>query len=771
MRQYLLVFVVSLCLVACKPASHSRQGEVDTPHASMPSTAFVEVRGRVVKGVLAGALVEYYSVNSAGDRAARVAQTTTDDDGYFSTSIDSSYFSQPLRIAVRSLTGETQMRCDLLAGCDSQNYGDLYVLNSDSVLLEALVPSLKQNAVHNISLLTQLAVGLKTRRAAGASDFSSLNATVSSRFGFTGSLLSLPLLDITSIPELSNRSAADLSASFLTAALADLAVENFGEDLFAAIAQFGNFYSAAGIANIDDATQPIDYRAIIHRQIAMIANVPGTNEALQALRGQLRAQVELMALVGDATRTAGFGSASSHWSPLAQVKSLVNEIRQIYLTFGFSKLLAISDISKILNGEVLNALEAFGLNWGDLSLTDTPGVGAVQSAVLDSATAFLLAITNYYAGVENPADINGVSINLVRNGSDFEMLVRQSLNVCEPAAEAEGPCNVEADVILRASIGDFSGNARSNSASFRNSVLSFSGTYAAADALVRFDPAPEGIMFDNLGLVLATNSIAIDGRTENIVDIGNLEVNVPLTIELDDGNAYMKVPARVLASAASLSILNENTRVITPLDERYFVRDESVYSLVSAEQVSLSLAMKVEQSGQDDFFTAIDVAQTTVLPNTEGFLGFVSASEAVCETSLAQGCVTQLEDSVIFGETADAFLGIAVSIATSSVVDGYNEPVNMLVTGERVSPTINDISTIKASVPGYAVALKGAFNSIGGIVSLSGNNLDGSTVDIYSVAGEREGAVYDSAGLPWGICKDMGEWIKLTYTDNTFESI
>jgi hypothetical protein len=128
-------------------------------------------------------------------------------------------------------------------------------------------------------------------------------------------------------------------------------------------------------------------------------------------------------------------------------------------------------------------------------------------------------------------------------------------------------------------------------------------------------------------------------------------------------------------------------------------------------------------------------------------------------------------DTVIEGETPNNYLKLTASAGFKAKLKGISEPVILELSGTRESPTANAINNLKVSYPGHAVSLNGTFNNNGGITALDAVNLDGTRLNLKTVNGKRSGILETPTKEKVADLIDMGQWIKIQYTNGDFESL
>ena len=591
------------------------------------------------------------------------------------------------------------------------------------------------------------------------------------RFGLAGSIIELPVFDLTRAEELSGADTRDFYISTLNAALLTAASEQLGLSWREAWTRLKGDFAAQGMADIGVESQQVNLEAVYSAQISVAEHLGQTYKQALVAASEVRARRALLHVVGNSEASPGTPSASAASAPLARVKSMMQEIRQVYYSVDLNSLLAISDINKITNGEALRALGAFGMDINVLS-ADLQGLDAVQAGVTASIGALLNVIVDYYSGEPIPANIDGIDIMVVFDEDTFTMEVRQLYSNCGESQAPAAICLAELNLILTAEIGSFSGSAVSNFAVFEDSSFSISGTAFNVEADLTFPASAPQLRFARLGVTLSTEGNDNGGESINSLFVRNAQVDLPVRLDYVFEQQAKTVDLHLAATVDNLELLSLNRRRVIDTAEGFYVHEENVatfYELMAAD-MTLGLAA-LDKAGQP-VDVVVNVSQATALPDTQhDMFAMISTAEIFCTESAVKGCQELSSATRIAGESDADYLGVASTIIGRAILEGFNTPVTVVVGGERIGPTANDISSLRASYDGHGVNLKGKFNSAGGIDELQGDNLDGTYIRLLPENGYRTGKVYDDSGIPYANLRDMGEWIKVTYADGSFESM
>ena len=226
--------LVMLSLVGCGGGSDGEK--------SITST----VSGTVNKGIIINGVVNAYKIVDGLIERDVIATGKTDDTGNYSLTVEN--YSGPLLIVV-SAGAESKMKCDSVAGCDTDNdgksdadFGDLIEMPAD-LKLELMLPALVSGGevMGSVNPLTHMAAAYAKSLGAGEAGIQSLSVQaaidrVEALFGVEN--LTLNSLDITNDDAVSAAGIADINAlkiSYISAAIAKLAGDDFHGDMVAAL--------------------------------------------------------------------------------------------------------------------------------------------------------------------------------------------------------------------------------------------------------------------------------------------------------------------------------------------------------------------------------------------------------------------------------------------------------------------------------------------------------------------------------------------------------
>ncbi len=228
-QRSLLTFLFLFFLSGCDNGGSSHHGSANTPTV---------VKTNAVKGIMAGANIALFHIDN-GSKGAQITATTSNAEGEFTLRVPASEIG-PFLIEATA-TGETRLRCDVVAGCgtgnagsadDSNadglaNYGEFYP--SPTLTLTAVAATAADLGKLSVTPLTHLA----TRYAATfPQGWDSLSialtySQLSNLFGLETDISALHSFDITDAP--SGLTDAQWHYAILNAAFAAVATGGAGD--------------------------------------------------------------------------------------------------------------------------------------------------------------------------------------------------------------------------------------------------------------------------------------------------------------------------------------------------------------------------------------------------------------------------------------------------------------------------------------------------------------------------------------------------------------
>lgn len=320
------------------------------------------ISGTTSKGIVSNGLVSAFAIINGIEAATAIATAVTDENGDYTLDLGSSYMGEPIVIRV-SASSDTTMACDIQAGCTDASgntvaFGESYPLSPDFEL-SALVPSVDDSA--NVSVgVTPLstvstALGLDAIGDLGAAtDFNvtqaieTANSQVAERFGFSGSVIDIPVIDLTDPEDVAqglmgaSMTANPVEYAAINAAIISAVQSDNGSGTLSveeAIEDFVEDFSTGGLPDNSVSDALTDLEDILEDALDILAEVEtsltdaGLTDAASDLADvaddvetdEMMAQSETPSDTGD----QGTPSETAGEAELEQVKAFVAQLRDI----------------------------------------------------------------------------------------------------------------------------------------------------------------------------------------------------------------------------------------------------------------------------------------------------------------------------------------------------------------------------------------------------------------------------------------------------------
>ncbi|SMF47908.1 hypothetical protein SAMN02745866_03090 [Alteromonadaceae bacterium Bs31] len=314
-----------------------------------PTSTKVQISGTAAKGIIVGGIVNIHPVSSgAVDFSTTLATTTTDANGAYAIEL-SGYDGSPIYVNITA-DNSTTMRCDLAQGCDSAAFGEDLAISeiagaSDATTafsLAALVPGFSGTTLSsNVSPLTNTAAAFglaaladnsATSSASMNSIINNANGSVALRFGVLGSLLEIPIIDLTDPAEVAAADDDDLQYNLLaTASVAALQANVPDTNIIEALTQFADQYAVNdGLADTEEFdSAAVTLEEILNAAAALVDTLEAEDSSGALDLGAL--QTEFSAKAGQASKGSTSPTSpipsTGNASELILVKSMVADIR------------------------------------------------------------------------------------------------------------------------------------------------------------------------------------------------------------------------------------------------------------------------------------------------------------------------------------------------------------------------------------------------------------------------------------------------------------
>lgn len=350
------IFMAAAAFVAVSMQGCGCDDNDDRYYTPPPGEPSVNVEGATSKGILRGFVVTAHSFDSGALVTQPIATGNTNDFGRYRLAVPSRYRGAPLLIRVTPAESGSTMVCDLPTGCGEVAFGGLLpVLPSSNFRLSAVVPSTDPGEV-NITALTDIAAEWTLRQLTATSNadairalIASSNSRVANRFGLTGDLLRLPVVDLTNNDTLlatlngSNNWAvryAAINAAIVSAVQSD----NLTLSVAAALRLFVTEYlDNGGLAGNVSEEAETGFNEILQfsRQLLLIVQARLGDQAPTSLLEIIQRVIAEESFASNEEPDSydpGTESETAGAQPLAKVKAMVADLRDLAFSFGDTSL-------------------------------------------------------------------------------------------------------------------------------------------------------------------------------------------------------------------------------------------------------------------------------------------------------------------------------------------------------------------------------------------------------------------------------------------------
>lgn len=777
MRRYTLfiLLLISFLLTGCLVDGIKQPPKDTQSDPNKPGGEYFFISGRVVKGVLDGALITVHPY-VAGEQSEAVVEVQTNQQGYYEAWIPRQYLGSPARI--RASAGAARMKCDLFAGCGNRGFGEWVAESVEDLVLDLAVPELQASGVYNVSVLTHMAQALAAQKLSARDDqgnglanasvkmeILSANSNVASAFGIIGELSSLTIIDLADADARALAKPTELYYALMNSVAVAAAMDVYEEsDFVRSLNRLADQFIESGIpGNSVAEVREVTQFALLETLENAYRHIEGLNSSSYSEeRSEIAALRSLF--LSESTREYGRGvsSNSAHLTFVEKAKLMVRSVREVALSMDLRRLADLNSLSGILDGDVSAVLKAFGVVVDASQILEEERVDKIQGSLSAVGQAVLEAMLLYYQKQPIPSTIQGVRIAHYPSATSHRFVIGDEVNICDTASTL---CRVPVDLEITLGFSSFGASASTSSLQLDDFKLTINGFLGDAGYRIHFSSNKPQLTAG--ALFLEGEPGAQSGRI--FFEVQNWQAMLPFNIVAQGQDAQSSLSGTLMGGGEELvlDVISEE-EVITGADAVTETISTNLYQLSHLRKFHFNIAFSVEVTQRDRFSAAINLSQGNV--PFAGKAIYKSVTRKAC--GIEQGSCVVLEDnSGIEGEEQDNFVHLSASAAYKATLKAYDTPVLIQLTGSRESPSINKISNLKLSYPGHAISLNGRFNNNGGIIALDAINLDGMHLYFNTINGKRTGTVETPTKEPVADIIDMGEWVKVRYVDGYFESL
>lgn len=591
------IFMVSAALVAinmqgCGCSDDKKYYPPGSGPGPEPEQTFT-VSGAASKGILRNFEISAHSFIAGGINPVPIASDHTNNLGAYTLRIPETYREQPLLYRVKPRASGSIMTCDLADGCgEGVAFGEDLPVTDASFTLDSVVPSAGNSLTTNISVFTDLASGLAIRSLVeinnGNSDvirnaIARSNSQIANRFGLTGNLHSLPVIDLTNAAAvkaaLDAGNAHFVQYAAMNAAIAQAAWADSDSGIFGAMDSFREYFVGGGIPANTEMDNVTSYAEILNAAQHILRQVqdrdPEAPLNVAALLQNLMTEEALANSEEPDVPDQGTPSEVSSNPPLEKVKAMVEDLRNLAVSFG--------DVS--VNGGTIGSIaEDFAMQIEAAEMASSDDTSHVTHAMAIAAKAIDDANRAYSNNPERTSytSEDGVTVTIAAVAGSARFSVDQEIVVATDDGDVTVEVVLDADNAM-----DYAGDREDLTVDGRYAVV---GTAISAAISVEIKDG-SSIAISNVEVVQeADEEAGTETQTETMDEFAlNLQVEIS-QVKSDE----LVDPVTI---KGALSVLLTDARVVHTEGE------ESTTARLSASILDLKLSGMVgNDSGESASF-------------------------------------------------------------------------------------------------------------------------------------------------------------------------
>lgn len=779
-RVLILLLIATASLLACKTESPKAQSTVSVNPGD--ESAFT-VKGRAYAGVMDHGVVTVHPVTDEGwSSTEHVASGSTDIEGNFSISVAKQYLGLPVVLRIRLDEGDL-MRCVLTSGCPGQTgFGELFEVGPGGLQFFLAIPELRPGQSYSITPFSHIAfkaVELDLGGAEGNENsiyliqvrnyISRANTRVASRFGLIADLPTLSQIDVTDATEIEGKQSSVIRDSVIGNALLQGASAVYSYmSTMEALDSLAAQYVDVGLPGVVTGYKVVSQALLLQVANDMLAEIQRSKGwDLSPTVSGIQAELDLVSLEEPNQYSHGTESKTHLATSIERGVELVSDVRRVANSVDLRKIVALGSLSQIMDGGASDLLQQFGMDFGDSSMLSGDEFRDIQAALARVGEAVLAALVDYYANGATSSSYDGVAFthNYFNNLHIFTFT--SAIYTCED----NRACPVDLNLGIGIHIDRFMGNAGTQTIAARYIGVDLTGFLHSSNLSLHFLQQDRQAEFHRPRI---ENTSSTEGMWEiKNYDIEGESVAIRLPIEFRKQNSDTTEYSRMLLSInAEEHLINFSQRknLTAEADGKATRINENLIHFGHLEGFRFGVANAVVNNSREAFLGALNLVQP--LQHSPGNITLKMSAVSLCGSLVDElSCEEVNSDTVIEGETPDNYLKLTASAGFKAKLKGISEPVILELSGTRESPTANTINNLKVSYPGHAVSLKGSFSNNGGITALDAVNLDGMRLNLNTINGKRNGILETPSKEKVADLIDMGQWIKIQYTNGDFESL
>lgn len=330
LRNTALAVAIAAALVACGGGSGTTSPDTTTPSSSTPAT----LSGGAAKGIIKQGIVTAVELDGSGNELREVGTATTDDNGEYSLTLDSSYAGGAVLIKLTA-GANTKMICDALNGCAGIARGQDFTPPT-GFELRAITPPTDSGATVSVQVTPfshmAAANAVSTLKSgAGVTPEKATSDAITKINSITGlDIRKVKPVDITA-NDLASKSKNEQKYALLNAAFADVAYgDGTTDNLTTALNKYADEFADGDFDADDQGGQEGDLKLLLDKLESQSQNTSVSDETKSDVATQIAVIKSSLGTDGSLTPDA---SDDDNATEVEKAKALVTETRTWITSF------------------------------------------------------------------------------------------------------------------------------------------------------------------------------------------------------------------------------------------------------------------------------------------------------------------------------------------------------------------------------------------------------------------------------------------------------
>jgi|GEM_PF-3430618 len=718
--------------------------KIDIPSSSGETLSTpVTISGTAAKGLVAGGVVNAYSIVNGLRSSVVTSSTVTNASGEYDVVFEAGSPDTPYIFEI--VVGEnTTMKCDIPGGCDGgAQFGEVFDITDSSFMLSTFVADATvedsngnvvatQTANANVfthittqSIVEELAVGQSTSSIQAT--IQSVQSSVTSRFGLTGDVTQLPVIDITDAAAVNNANEETLRFSAINSAIIAATIESGAGSVTItdAIATFTTQFTSTGLADIEsESTTSVSFVEVLNNASTVISSVSSitgvTSSVVSTVVTAINDSVTITTQIGSTIPTKGTPSPTAGDTDIAQAKAFMQDLRHLSEDSFFAESDEMDFDSLARNAEMVEQIDADNI------------VDAVE-LMLDGA----LAANRAYSDLDGELTLVNMPFMTEIDGLMYSVTATAGANDSQvfTVAQSDVMLNMVATVV---ELSDETQESTDAEASFSESFEAIANMMLSGDVTV------------------GQSKVSVQALSISASGEGS-ETTVGMN------TAFEEQLALNLSGAFTIEQLDEaGVAELTLSGDAVFTLDNVAYS--ERDEDSLSAESSSDLSSQTLSFDGVSLSLSGDIADASGANFDVALALTLGEFSASRECLSSNDCPDV--ESADNFVPVTLSLAFEGLIANASV-VSVVATLTRVAQEEVGLS-IALTYDGKRVMVSSQTDRDG----LTIMNQDSIVADLdESEEGLAQGTIKKGEKLLANIVTTSNDLVLVRYIDGTVESL